>query len=92
MKKPGRPKKNLNINIDTKKVDVNITRKDGKLDIKIDTPKVDVDIHREKGNHSWKVDSEIVDIEVTKDDVKLDVNDQNNLLGKILKWIFRKRL
>jgi hypothetical protein len=49
MKKPGRPKKNLNINIDTKKVDVNITRKDGKLDIKIDTPKVDVDIHREKG-------------------------------------------
>jgi hypothetical protein len=66
--------------------------KDGKLDIKIDTPKVDVDIHREKGNHSWKVDSEIVDLEVTKDDVKLDVNDQNNLLGKILKWIFRKRL
>ena len=92
MKKPGRPKKNLNINIDTKKVDVNITRKDGKLDIKIDTPKVDVDIHREKGNHSWKVDSEIVDLEVTKDDVKLDVNDQNNLLGNILKWIFRKRL
>jgi hypothetical protein len=92
MKKPGRPKKNLNINIDTKKVDVNITRKDGKLDIKIDTPKVDVDIHREKGNHSWKVDSEIVDLEVTKDDVKLDVNDQSNLLGKILKWIFRKRL
>jgi hypothetical protein len=35
---------------------------------------------------------EIVDLEVTKDDVKLDVNDQNNLLGKILKWIFRKRL
>jgi hypothetical protein len=92
MKKPGRPKKNLNINIDTKKVDVNITRKDGKLDIKIDTPKVDVDIHREKGNHSWKVDSEIVDLEVTKHDVKLDVNDQSNLLGKILKWIFRKRL
>ena len=38
MKKPGRPKKNLNINIDTKKVDVNVTRKDGKLDIKIDAP------------------------------------------------------
>ncbi len=44
MKKPGRPKKNLNINIDTKKVDVKVTRKDGKTDIKIDTPKVDVDI------------------------------------------------
>jgi hypothetical protein len=39
-----------------------------------------------------EIDSEIVDLEVTKDDVKLDVNDQNNLLGKILKWIFRKRL
>jgi hypothetical protein len=39
-----------------------------------------------------KIDSEKVDVEVTKDDVKLDVNDQNNLLGKILKWIFRKRL
>jgi hypothetical protein len=69
-----------------------VTRKDGKLDIKIDTPKVDVDIHREKGNNSFKIDSEKVDVEVTKDDVKLDVNDQNNLLGKILKWIFRKRL
>ena len=40
MKKPGRPKKNLNINIDTKKVDVNVTRKDGKLDIKIDKAKI----------------------------------------------------
>ena len=92
MKKPGRPKKNLNINIDTKKVDINVTRKDGKLDIKIDTPKVDVDIHREKGNNSLKIDSEKVDVEVTKGDVKVDVNDQNNLLVKILKWIFRKRL
>ena len=92
MKKPGRPKKNLNINIDTKKVDVNVTRKDGKLDIKIDTPKVDVDIHRERGHNSVKIDSEKVDVEVTKDDVKVDVNDQSNLLGKIVKWILRKRL
>lgn len=92
MKKPAKPKKNLNINIDTKKVDVNVTRKDGKLDIKIDTPKVDVDIHREKGHNSVKIDSEKVDVEVTKDDVKVDVNDQSSLLGKVVKWIFRKRL
>jgi hypothetical protein len=36
-----------------------------------------------KGNQQLlKVDSEKVDVEVTKDDVKLDVNDQNNLLVK----------
>ncbi len=62
MKKPGRPKKNLNINVDTKKVDVKITRKDGKTDIKIDTPKVDVDIHREKGNNSLKIDSDEINV------------------------------
>jgi len=92
MKKPGRPKKNLNIKIDTKKVDVNVTRKDGKTDIKIDTPKVDVDIHREKGNNSLKIDTPKVDVEVTKSDVKVDVNDQSNLFGKFVKWILRKRL
>jgi hypothetical protein len=92
MKKPGRPKKNLNIKIDPKKVDVNVTRKDGKTDIKIDTPKVDVDIHREKGNNSLKIDTPKVDVEVTKSDVKVDVNDQTNLFGKFVKWILRKRL
>jgi len=92
MKKPGRPKKNLNINIDTKNVDVKITRKDGVTDIKVDTPKVDVDIHREKGNNSLKIDTPKVDVEVTKSDVKVDVNDQTNLFGKFVKWILRKRL
>ncbi len=31
----------MNINIDTKKVDVKITRKDGVTDVQVDTPKVD---------------------------------------------------
>jgi len=91
MKKPGRPKKNLNINIDTKKFDVKITRKDGKTDIKIDTPNVDVDIHREKGNNSFKLDTEKVDVEVNNGEVKVDVNEQSGLIGKFVKLLLRKK-
>jgi len=90
MKKPGRPKKNLNINIDTKKVDVKITRKDGKTDIKIDTPKVDVDIHREKGNNNLKIDSEKVDVTIDKGEINVDVNEQSGLIGKIAKVLLRR--
>ena len=91
MKKPGRPKKNLNVNIDTKKIDVKITRKDGKTDIKIDTPKVDIDIHREKGNNSFKLDTEKVDVEVNNGEVKVDVNEQSGLIGKFVKLLLRKK-
>jgi hypothetical protein len=92
MKKPGRPKKNLNINIDTKKVDVKITRKDGVTDIKVDTPKVDVELHKDNQGKSIKIDSEPVDITIDKGEVKVDVNEQSGLLGKVVKWIFRKKL
>ena len=92
MKKPGRPKKNLNINIDTKKVDVKITRKDGITDIKVDTPKVDVELHKDNQGKSIKIDSEPVDITIDKGEVKVDVNEQSGLLGKVVKWIFRKKL
>jgi hypothetical protein len=92
MKKPGRPKKNLNINIDTKKVDVKITRKDGVTDIKVDTPKVDVELHKDNQGKSIKIDSEPVDITIDKGEVKVDVNEQSGLLGKIAKFIFRKKL
>ena len=91
MKKPGRPKKNLNINIDTKKVDVKITRKDGVTDVNIDTPKVDVDIHREEGNNSVKIDSEPVDVVIDKGEVKVDVNEQSGLLGKIAKFLLKRK-
>lgn len=90
MKKPGRPKKNLNINIDTKKVDVKITRKDGVTDIKVDTPKVDVDIHREKGNNNLKIDSEKVDVTIDKGEIKVDVNEQSGLIGKIAKVLLKR--
>ena len=92
MKKPGRPKKNLNINIDTKKVDVKITRKDGVTDIKVDTPKVDVELHKDNQGKSIKIDSEPVDITIDKGEVKLDVNEQSGLLGKLAKLIFRRKL
>jgi hypothetical protein len=91
MKKPGRPKKNLNINIDTKNVDVKITRKDGVTDIKVDTPRVDVELHKDKDNKSIKVDSEKVDVEINNGEVKVDVNEQSGLIGKVVKFLLRKR-
>ena len=91
MKKPGRPKKNLNINIDTKNVDVKITRKDGVTDIKVDTPKVDVELHKDKDNKSIKLDSEKVDVEINNGEVKVDVNEQSGLIGKVVKFLLRKR-
>lgn len=90
MKKPGRPKKNLNINIDTKKVDVKITRKDGVTDIKVDTPKVDVELHKDNEGKTLKIDSDKVDVTIDKGEVKVDVNDQSGLLGKIAKFLVKR--
>jgi DUF4097 and DUF4098 domain-containing protein YvlB len=91
MKKPGRPKKNLNINIDTKNVDIKITRKDGVTDVKVDTPKVDVELHKDKDNKSVKVDSAPVDVEINNGDVKVDVNEQSGLIGKVVKFLLRRK-
>jgi hypothetical protein len=91
MKKPGRPKKNLNINIDTKNIDVKITRKDGVTDVKVDTPKVDVELHKDKDNKSIKIDSEKVDVEINNGEVKVDVNEQSGLIGKLVKFLLRKK-
>jgi hypothetical protein len=91
MKKPGRPKKNLNINIDTKNVDVKITRKDGVTDVKVDTPKVDVELHKDKDNKSIKVDSDPVDVEINNGEVNVDVNEQSGLIGKLVKFLLRKK-
>jgi hypothetical protein len=81
----------LNINIDTKNVDVKITRKDGVTDVKVDTPKVDVELHKDKDNKSIKVDSEKVDVEINNGEVKVDVNEQSGLIGKVVKFLLRKR-
>ena len=90
MKKPGRPKKNLNINIDTKKVDVKITRKDGVTDIKVDTPKVDVELHKDSEGKSVKIDSEPIDVTIDKGEIKVDVNEQCGLIGKIAKVLLKR--
>ena len=92
MKKPGRPKKNLNINIDTKKVDVKITRKDGVTEVKVDTPKLDVEFHKDNEEKTIKIDSDKVDVTIDKGEVKVDVNEQSGLIGKIAKLIFRRKL
>ena len=90
MKQPKK-KKDININIDTKNVDIKVTRKDGVTDVKVDTPKVDIDIHKEEGNNSVKIDSEPIDVTIDKGDVKVDVNEQSGLLGKIAKFILRRK-
>ena len=53
-----RKKKDLDINLDTKNVDVTITRKDGVLDAELDTKNVDIKIQKEKGKKA-KVDVDI---------------------------------
>ncbi len=42
----SKPKKDLNLHIDGKKVDVNVTRKDGKVTIELDSEKLDVLLER----------------------------------------------
>jgi hypothetical protein len=42
MAKEAKPKKDINVNIDTKNVDIKITRKDGNTEVELDTPIVDV--------------------------------------------------
>ena len=42
----SKPKKDVNLHIDGKKVDVNVTRKDGKVTIELDSEKLDVLLER----------------------------------------------
>lgn len=45
----AKKKKDLDINLDTKNVDVKIIRKDEVLDASLDTKNLDIKIHKEKG-------------------------------------------
>jgi hypothetical protein len=90
MKTPKK-KKDININIDTKNVDVKVTRKNGTTEVKVDTPKVDVDFHKESDSKSLKVDTEKVDVQVTNGEVNVDVNEQSGLIGKLIKLILRRK-
>lgn len=90
MKEPKK-KKDININIDTKNVDIKLTRKDGVTDVKVDTDKVDIDFHKESDSKSFKLDTEKVDVQVTNGEVNVDVNEQSGLIGKLIKLILRRK-
>ena len=75
----AKKKKDLNINIDTKNVDIHITRKDGVLDAELDTKNVDVKVHKEKGE---KLD---VDVDVTPEFGEKVVKVVGDAIRKIIK-------
>ena len=90
MKTPKK-KKDININIDTKNVDVKVSRKNGTTEVNVDTPKVDVDFHKESESKSLKIDTEKVDVQVTNGEINVDVNEQSGLIGKLIKLILRRK-
>jgi hypothetical protein len=90
MKTPKK-KRDLDINIDTKNVDIKIKRKDGITEVKVDTPKVDIDFRKDSESKELKIDTKNVDVQVTNGELKVDVNEQSGLIGKLIKLILRRR-
>jgi hypothetical protein len=90
MKTPKK-KKDININIDTKNVDIKVTRKDGTTEVKVDTPKLDVQFNKDSDSKELKIDTEKVDVQVTNGEVNVDVNEQSGFVGKLIKLIFRRK-
>jgi hypothetical protein len=90
MKTPKK-KRDLDINIDTKNVDVKIKRKDGVTDVKVDTPKVDVNFRKDSDSKELKIDTENVDVQVTNGELKVDVNEQSGFVGKLIKFLLRRK-
>jgi DUF4097 and DUF4098 domain-containing protein YvlB len=79
MKTPKK-KKDININIDTKNVDIKVT-----------TPKLDVQFNKDSDSKELKIDTEKVDVQVTNGEVNVDVNEQSGFVGKLIKLIFRRK-
>ena len=90
MKTPKK-KKDININIDTKNVDVKVTRKNGTTEVKVDTPKVDVEFNKESDSKSLKIDTEKVDVQVTNGEVNVDVNEQSGFVGKFINFLLIRK-
>ena len=84
-------KKDININIDTKNVYIKVTRKNGTTEVKVDTPKVDVEFHKDNDSKSLKIDTEKVDVQVTNGEVNVDVNEQSGFVGKLIKFLLRRK-
>jgi hypothetical protein len=69
-------KKDLDINIDTKNIDIHITRKDGKFKATLDTPIIDAELTKDENG---------VDLDVRADEQAPKV------IGQILARIIKKK-
>ena len=70
-------KKNLNVNVDTENIDVNIERKDGDLKVNYDSKRLDVEVNKTTDNVEVKVDAQ---------------GGLLNFVGKILKKVVLRRI
>lgn len=73
----AKKKKDIDINIDTKNVDIKIKRKDGKFEASLDTPIIDVEVTKDEENG--------LDVDVTADEKAPKV------IGNIIARIIKKR-
>jgi hypothetical protein len=69
-------KKDLDINIDTKNIDIHITRKDGKFEATLDTPLIDAELTKDENG---------VDLDVRADE------QAPKIIGQILARIIKKK-
>lgn len=72
----AKKKKDIDINIDTKNVDIKIKRKDGKFEASVDTPIIDVEITKDEENGT--------DVDVTVDEKA------PKILGQLIARIIKK--
>jgi len=75
--KMAKKKKDIDINIDTKNVDIKIKRKNGKFEASVDTPIIDVEITKDEENG--------LDVDVKADEKA------PKILGQIISRIIKKR-
>jgi hypothetical protein len=69
-------KKDLDIKIDTKNIDIHITRKDGKFEATLDTPIIDAELTKDENG---------VDLDVRADE------QAPKIIGQILARIIKKK-
>lgn len=72
----AKKKKDIDINIDTKNVDIKIKRKNGKFEASLDTPIIDVEVTKDEENG--------LDVDVKADD------NAPKVIGNIIARIIRK--
>lgn len=72
----AKKKKDIDINIDTKNVDIKITRKNGNFEASVDTPIIDVEITKDEDNGT--------DVDVTVDEKA------PKILGQLIARIIKK--